>query len=134
MTVKLFVAFACLFLLPFLIACKKKNDNNNPCGSYGGVVSSNTCLFWIDHDFACGSITVEVKDAEGKIVPAYQDKISYTAASTPTCNNVNYGKYATFDLYQGKNYTYKASCSGKSWTGTISVPCEQNQCKSVLLQ
>lgn len=132
---KRFFKLNCLaILIAFGIAACKKNDNSNTCGSYGGVVSPNTYLFWIDHDFACGSITVEVKDADGKIVSAYQNKISYTATSAPACNNVNYGKYATFDLYQGKNYTYKATCTGKTWTGTISVPCEQNQCKNILLQ
>src|SRR5688572_15855886 len=106
-----------------LSACKKEDDNADPCGSYGGVVEPNTYLFWIDEDFACGQITVEVRDSDGKIVAAYQDKISYTSATAPACNNANYGKYATFDLYQGKTYTYKATCTGKTWTGTIVVPC-----------
>ena len=116
-----------------LSACKKKDDGGT-CGSYGGVVASNTYLFWIDHDFSCGSITVEVKDANGKIVTPYQGVISYTSATPPGCSNTNYGKYATFDLYMGKTYTYKATCTGKTWTGTINVPCEQNQCKNIQLQ
>jgi len=120
----------CFFLLS---SCKKKDDGGN-CGSYGGVVASNTYLFWIDHDFSCGQITVEVKDADGKVVTPFQAKISYTAASAPECSNVNYGKYATFDLYMGKTYTYRATCTGKTWTGTIIVPCEQSQCKNIQLQ
>ena len=127
----LLASFLCV--LSVLPACKKKDDGGN-CGSYGGVVASNTYLFWIVHDFSCGRITVEVRDADGKVITPYQGIISYTASSAPECSNVNYGKYATFDLYQGKKYTYKASCTGKTWTGTIVVPCEQNQCENIQLQ
>lgn len=116
-----------------LSACNKKNEAGG-CGSYGGVVSPNTYLFWIDHDFSCGQITVEVKDSDGRIVTPFQNKISYTSPTIPECNNTNYGKFATFDLYQGKTYTYQATCTGKMWTGTIVVPCEQGQCKNIQLQ
>ncbi|OQP60361.1 hypothetical protein A3860_33825 [Niastella vici] len=125
---------AILCAISILSACKKKDDGGNPCGSYSGVVPPNTYIFWIDHDFSCGSITVEVKDASGKIVGPYQAVISYTSPTPPQCNNVNYGRFATFDLYMGKTYTYKATCSGKTWTGTITVPCEQSQCKNIQLQ
>ena len=128
----LFYSF-CMLCMLSLSACKK-NDDGGTCGSYGGVVSPNTYLFWIDHDFSCGQITVEVKDSDGKVVTPFQGKISYTSGTPPECNNANYGKYATFDLYQGKTYTYKATCTGKTWAGTIAVPCEQNQCKNILLR
>jgi hypothetical protein len=122
-----------LLCFSILSACKKKTDEG--CGISGGIIIPNTYLFWIDHDHSCGQITVEVKDAAGTIITPYSGMISYTAASAPACNSTSYSKYATFDLYQGKNYTYKAVCSGKSWTGTISVPCnEQGQCKNILLQ
>ena len=113
--------------------CKKKEDEG--CGLSGGVVIPNTYLFWIDHDHSCGQVTVEVKDATGTIITPYNGVISYIAATAPACNSISYSKYATFDLYQDKNYTYKASCRGKAWNGTISVPCdEQGQCKNILLQ
>jgi hypothetical protein len=116
-----------------LSACQKKADDP-PCGSYGGVVSPNVYLFWIAQDFSCGQITVEIRDSDGKIVTPFQSKISYTSGGAPECNSANYGKYATFDLYQGKTYTYKATCLGKTWTGKIDVPCEQGQCKNIQLQ
>lgn len=128
---KLFLLSGLALLL--LSDCDKKNEDNG-CGSYGGVVSPNTYLFWIAQDFNCGQITVEVKDPDGKIVTPFQSKISYTSGTAPECNSANYGKYATFDLYQGKTYTYKATCTGKTWTGTIMVPCEQGQCEKIQLQ
>lgn len=124
--------FFAALLIVGMFSCKK--TGNTGCGISGGVISPNTYIFWIAQDFGCGSITVEVKESGGAVVMPYQDQISYTSATAPDCNNTNYGKYATFDLYQGKNYTYSASCSGKSWNGTIAVPCEQNQCKSVQLK
>jgi hypothetical protein len=114
-------------------ACQKSN-NKNDCDLGGGIVSPNTYLFWVDHDFGGGAITVEVKDDQGKVVPPYQNTTSYIAVSAPACNNTNYNKYATFDLYPGKTYKYHAVCSGKTWDGTIGVPCEQNQCKNIQLQ
>jgi hypothetical protein len=124
---------SCFVLL--VLSCKKNDkDNSDPCDSYGGVVRPNTYLFWIAKDFSCGYITVEVKDTDGKIVTPYQAVISHASPVPPECNNESYTRYATFDLYQGKKYTYKATCSGKSWSGSIQVPCEQNQCKTVQLQ
>jgi hypothetical protein len=117
-----------------LSACKKNDTGGNPCGTNGGITQPNTYLFYIDHDFSCGQVNVEVKDADGKTVTPYNGVISYTSPTPPSCNNTSYGRFATFDLYQGKNYTYKASCSGKTWAGTITVPCEQGQCKTILLQ
>lgn len=127
---KMFTGLLCM--LSILSACKKNDDGG--CGIAGGVVLPNTYIFWIDHDFSCGQVTVEVKDADGKAITPINGVISYIAATAPACNHDSYLKYATFDLYQGKNYTYKASCSSKTWTGTISVPCEQNQCKNIQLQ
>jgi hypothetical protein len=127
--------FLSCFALLFTSSCKKKDDDNkNPCGSYGGVVRPNTYLFWIDQDYSCGYITVEVKDSDGNIVAPYQAVISHASPVPPECNNESYARYATFDLYMGKTYTYKATCSGKSWSGSIQVPCEQNQCKTIQLQ
>ena len=123
-----------LCTISILLGCKKQHDDGNTFGSYGGVVSPNTYLFWIAQDFNCGHVTVEVKDKDGKAITPFQNKISYTAHAAPECSNLNYGKYATFDLYQGKTYTYKATCTGKTWTGTITVPCEQGQCKNIQLQ
>lgn len=117
-----------------LAACQKTDDNKNPCGSLGGVVSPNRYLFWINYNPACGYITVEVRDSDNKIVTPFQGEIFQSSSMLPGCSNTNYGKFATFDLYQGKTYTYKASCIGKTWTGTFTVPCEQNQCKSIQLE
>ena len=127
-----FIAILCFALIHYLPACKKNDDGG--CGIQGGVVIPNTYLFYIDHDHSCGQVTVEVKDADGRVITPYNGVISYIAATPPACNSTSYSKYATFDLYQGKNYTYKASCSGKSWSGKITVPCEQGQCKTILLQ
>ncbi|OQP49073.1 hypothetical protein [Niastella populi] len=121
-------------LLLVSYSCQKGKDTENTCGSLGGVVSPNRYLFWINYNPACGYIAVEVKDADGKIITPFQGKVMQSSSVPPECSNTNYGKYATFDLYQGKTYTYKATCTGKSWIGTFTVSCEQNQCKNIQLQ
>lgn len=114
-----------------LLCCKKQQDDD--CIN-SGVIRPNKYLFWVMKDFGGGEIAVEVKDSEGKIVTPYQNKIKYTSSVAPECTNENYSKFATFNLNQGQNYTYKASCAGKNWKGAIHVACEQNQCRDIELQ
>lgn len=125
------IAFLFTLCIANVLSCKKEDDGG--CGSYGGIVMPNVYMFWVAQDFG-GQVTVEVKDSNGKIVSGINDKIIQTTSQAPECSNTNYYRFASFELYQGQGYTYKARCSGKSWSGTIQVPCEQKQCKNIQLQ
>jgi hypothetical protein len=100
----------------------------------GGVVGSNYYLFWIKEDFNCGQITVTVTGPNGKQLKAINDVIKITTSFEPPDCDFQTSNLALFALAPGKVYSYKAFCTGKSWSGTIAKTCDQYQCSIIQLE
>ena len=66
-------------------------------------------MFWIASDLGCGNITVVCNGITRTISTIY--------ATSPPCGTSG---TATFDLSPG-TYAYTASCSGKNWSGNITI-------------
>lgn len=88
-------------------ACSKYQLTSSGGGGGGG--STGQGMFWIASDLGCGNITVVCNGISRTISSIY--------ATSPPCGTSG---TATFDLSPG-TYAYTASCSGKNWSGTITI-------------
>lgn len=113
-------------------SCKKAETD---CGSYGGITTPHYYIFWINQDFGCGNITVTMKDANGNDYNSADRTIKVFDAVAPDCSTrMIAATHAVYGLAIGKNYTYKATCSGKVWEGSIRADCEQGGCTPIQLK
>lgn len=87
----------------------------------GCPVTTGLATFWLDQDFGCGSVFVDIPGYET------QEIYSYSPGSTPACGDAG---FANFELEAG-TYSYTAYCSNRSWQGEVSI--SRNRCKTVLL-
>jgi len=78
--------------------------------------------FWINQDFGCGNITVNLNGNGSSVITGY-------FGSAPDCSNTSGGGNFS-DLSPG-NYSFSASCSGKTWSGTATI--QENGCLQYLL-
>jgi hypothetical protein len=131
---RLWLLVSAFFILS-ITNCKKETASDD-CNS-GGVIQPNVYQFWVNQNFNCTTIVVEVKDSQGnKIQPINSSSTTIIDQSAPACNTSSYSQHASFYLFRNQSYTYKATCTstGRIWNGSIDVPCIQLECRSVLLQ
>ena len=101
----------------------------------GGVTFPNTYRFWTA--LRVGDIiTVEIKTAAGSNSTPVDNKIRvyYNPPSDdwePNPCTFNRAKEAVANLRMGETYKYKATGGGRQWTGTIHVPCVQDECFNI---
>lgn len=84
------------------------SDNGNGGGNTGGATGN--AMFWVSSDLGCGNISVTI-NGETKTISSYYSSL------TPNCGAVGCANYT---LPAG-TYNYSASCSSKTWSGTINV-------------
>ncbi len=121
---------AIFILLPFLCiasfaGCKKDKDEDEglcPNRSGGGIGGGHSYVFWTAKDFGCGQITVEITDQYGEVWTSQNKITGFYANFPPDCNNPT--NCAAISVLHGWKYTYRASCSGKVWTGTVPLDCD----------
>jgi hypothetical protein len=103
----------CLVTSICFIRCEKETDSttNTGSGSGGGSGSSSTgnATFWVASDLGCGTITVSV-NGQSKTISSFY-------STSPACGASG---CANFTLAPG-TYNYSASCSGKTWSNSITV-------------
>lgn len=133
---KLFI-FCSLFIAAaasvILYSCKKEGSGD--CGIMGGVVSPATYMFWRTQNVGCGNIKMQIKDANGNNVGMWTETITGYSATEPTCETSSFNKFGTVDVQPGKKYTYKASCTERSWSGEFTVPdCSHGKCFKIQLR
>jgi hypothetical protein len=87
---------------------KMQLTSNGGTSGTGGSLGQGT--FWAASDLGCGNINV-VCNGQTKIIS------NYYSSGVPSCGTSG---SATFDLPAG-NYSYTASCSNKTWGGTITI-------------
>lgn len=93
------------------------------CGTAGGGGSSNgtgKIVFWVNKDFGCGPITVNMNGQSGTISQYY--------SSSPACGASG---SANFTLPAG-NYSFTASCSSFNW-GPTQVTIKEGGCLKMRL-
>ena len=78
----------------------------------GGGNGTGDAIFWINDDFGCGPITVNVSGAGSSTIVGY-----FNAA--PDCSNTGSG--GDFNNLAPGSYSYTASCSGISWSGSLTI-------------
>ena len=79
-------------------------------GTGGGGTTTGEGMFWVASDLGVGSITVTCNGITQTISSFYK-------TGTPSCGSTG---CANFNLSAG-NYSYAASASGYTWSGTINV-------------
>lgn len=90
-----------------------------PNGGSGGGGGGGTgdVKFWINQDFNCGNITVNVSGAGSSVITGY-------FPTAPSCDNTAAG--GNFNNLSPGTYSYTASCNGLNWQGSFTVT--SNQC------
>jgi hypothetical protein len=83
----------------------------NGGGGGGGGTTAGQGMFWIASDLGCGTINVSINGVSRSITSFYSSGAPANCGATGT---------ATFSLNPG-TYNYTASCTGKTWSGTITI-------------
>lgn len=91
------------------------NDDDDDDDSTGDIA------FWINADYNCGPVTVNLS-GEGS------QNITSFFSSAPDCGTNGAANFLNLDP---GNYSYTASCSGISWSGSVNVTA--NTCSRELL-
>lgn len=81
-------------------------------GGGGGGSGNGDVKFWINQDFGCGPISVNVTGVGGSTITGF-------FGSAPACSNTGGG--GNFNNLPEGNYSFTASCSSLSWNGTITI-------------
>lgn len=81
-------------------------------GGTGGGSGTGDVKFWIDQDFGCGQITVNVEGVGSSTITGYY-------GASPDC--VVDGMGGNFNDLTVGTYSYTASCQGYTWDGTINI-------------
>ncbi|PKA82195.1 hypothetical protein ATE92_0320 [Ulvibacter sp. MAR_2010_11] len=88
-----------------------------PGSGGGGGGTTGDVKFWINQDFGCGNISVNVSGVGSSTISGY-------FGSAPSCDNSSAG--GNFNDLNPGNYNYDASCSGYTWQGSFTIT--ENQC------
>ncbi len=86
-------------------------------GGGGGGNGTGDVKFWINQDFGCGNISVNVSSVGSSTISGY-------FPTAPSCDNSAAG--GNFNNLSPGNYSYNASCNGYTWQGSFTVT--ENQC------
>lgn len=113
---KVFFLFSLVTFL-FILGCEKETDSatntgtgsGSGSGSGSGGATTGNAMFWIASDLGCGSINVSI-NGQSKTISSFY-------STSPSCGASG---CANFTLAPG-TYNYSASCSGKTWSNTITV-------------
>ncbi len=95
----------------FDIECGNNNNNNNGGNNGNNGTTTGDIIFWVNKDFGCGSITVNVDNVGSSTISTYYN-------SSPTCANSSNGNFQ--NLSPG-TYNYTASCSNLNWSGSFTI-------------
>ena len=90
-----------------------------PLSIGGSGTTTGSAMFWVASDLGCGPITVQCNSVSKTITGFY--------GSSPACGVTN---SANFTFSPG-TYSFSASCSGKTWSGNITVT--SNECSKLQL-
>ncbi|MBX2828397.1 MAG: hypothetical protein KTR22_09545 [Flavobacteriaceae bacterium] len=98
----------------FGVNCGDAGGNTGDDGDGGGDGGNGLgdIKFWINQDFGCGPISVEVTGVGGSSITGF-------FGSAPTCDNTNGG--GNFSNLPIGNYTFTASCTGLQWEGEFTI-------------
>ncbi|MCW9037835.1 hypothetical protein [Altibacter sp.] len=81
-------------------------------GGGGGGNATGDAIFWVNSDFGCGPITVNLAGVGSSIINGY-------FGSAPACSVSSSG--GNFDNLNPGVYSFTASCSNQNWSGTITI-------------
>ncbi len=81
-------------------------------GGSGGNGENGGAIFWINEDFGCGNINVNVTGVGNSTISGYYN-------TEPNCSDTSLG--GNFNDLPSGNYSYTASCTNKNWSGSFTV-------------
>ena len=91
-------------------------------GGGGGNGDTGDAIFWINNDFGCGNINVNVSGVGSSSINGF-------FGSTPSCSITSSG--GNFNDLTPGNYNYTASCDNMNWSGSFEI--NQNSCATIEL-
>lgn len=103
---KRFLLFSATILSLFMFSCEEDSDDDGDRGGSGVGLAT----VWVQSDFGCGNITVNVGGIT-KVITAYYSE------GSPGCDADGCANYT---LTPG-TYSMSASCTDSTWSGTITV-------------
>jgi hypothetical protein len=86
-------------------------------GGGGGGNNTGDVIFWINQDYGCGPISVNVSSVGSSSITGFY-------GSAPNCSDTGAG--GNFNSLAPGTYNYTASCQGIDWSGNFSV--NANEC------
>lgn len=81
-------------------------------GGGGGGSGTGDVIFWINQDFGCGNVSVNVSGAGGTTISGFY-------GSTPSCSDTGAG--GNLNNLPVGTYSFTASCTGINWNGNITI-------------
>lgn len=96
----------------------------NQTNSEGPEQEYGQATFWMNQDFGCGALTINVSNQYSERITQY-----YTSGRPSSCSESG---NANFTLAPG-TYTYQASCDGYTWPQK-SFTVYANDCTSTMIQ
>ena len=105
------------------VDCSDANNSggNNGGGDNGGGSDTGNAIFWVNADYNCGPVTVNLSGNGTESINSYFN-------STPSCGTSGAANFSNLDP---GTYSYTASCSDTTWNGTINISADN--CTSQLL-
>lgn len=107
------------------VDCSDSGGNNGGGTGGGGNGNGNDTgdgIFWINSDYGCGPITVNLSGVGSQTITGF-------FSNTPDCGSSG---GANFSNLAPGSYSYSATCQGSSWDGTLVI--NENTCSQILLQ
>ncbi len=99
------------------------SDGFTPLQGGGGSNGTGDAIFWIENDFSCGNININVDGVGSNVITGYYNSI-------PDCTSTNLG--GNFNDLSPGNYNYTASCSNNNWSGSFTI--SENNCSRIKLE
>ncbi|PKA82197.1 hypothetical protein ATE92_0323 [Ulvibacter sp. MAR_2010_11] len=81
-------------------------------GGGGGGNATGDAIFWVNSDFGCGPITVNLSGVGSTTINGF-------FGSAPNCTDTGSG--GNFNNLNPGVYSFTASCSSQNWSGSITI-------------
>lgn len=90
-------------------------SNKFPCSGGGTGGGDGTIMFWVQSDPGCGPISVTLNGQGSNSITGFY-------STSPDCGAVSAANFSV----PGGTYSFTASCTERTWDGTVTV--EDDQC------
>ncbi|MCF8259055.1 MAG: hypothetical protein K9J06_15980, partial [Flavobacteriales bacterium] len=89
----------------------------------GGCTATGKVIVWIDSDFGCGNISVQLLGQTRTIT-------NYSTSGTPPCGTSGFANFTNVPV---GTHAWTATCTQWTWSGYNVTVSNQGQCVSIKL-